>query len=224
MRKLLTLVIFYILSLSASATAPVKSIDIYVLPYYSAQNGKAELVNVYSRIDPLLLENTVDGYQKAVKIVQTKASYVSPMTLLALAARAYDLGFRDEAVFWFYVGQQRLLVVDHVADLSKMQMAEYVGFVQLTKTPILAYAFCDMKKQDDIADKAYEWTKNNPYLALLDNRIASKFKNRQEGLEDAQKMLDKREKEQKTLFNDPKTQAQIKQSRKENNVDAMYCW
>ena len=33
--------------------------------------------------------------------------FVSPMTMFALSARAYDFGLRDEAVKWFYRGQNR---------------------------------------------------------------------------------------------------------------------
>lgn len=221
---LTTLCIAALPALSQSKISPIKSIDIYIMPYYSAENGKATLVNVYSEINDLLLQNTVETYRKAVEIVNNDTNYLTPMTLLALSARAYDLGFRDEAVFWFYVGRQRLLIVDHVASLSKMQMAEYIGFVELLKPAVLGYAFCDFKKQEKLLTKAYEWTKNNPYQTLLNEKIPSKFQNRFEGLADAQKMLEKRHKEQKELFNDSKTQAQIKKSRKENNLDEQYCW
>ncbi|MDO4697715.1 MAG: hypothetical protein Q4A60_03440 [Pasteurellaceae bacterium] len=224
MSKLLTLFIICIISLPLWAGLPIKSIDIYVLPYYSAQNGKAELVNVHPEIDPLLLKNTVDDYKQAVEIVKKEASYITPVTLLALAARAYDLGLRDEAVFWFYVGRKRLLVLDHVAALPTMLMAEFSGFVQLTRVPILAYAFCDTQKQEQILSDAYEWTKKHPYFMLLDPNVPSKFQDRQEGLKDAQKMLDKRQQEQKTAFSDPKMKEKIKQSRKENDLDSQFCW
>ncbi|MBN6710128.1 hypothetical protein JFL47_02585 [Haemophilus haemoglobinophilus] len=222
MYKLFSLItLFFSISVNAEQ---IRSIDIYVLPYYEAQNGKAIMVNIDPNFDHLLLENTTEGYKKVVEIVKNSSGGIHPVLLFALSARAYDLGFRDEAVFWFYVARQRLLVLNHVAELPRMLMAEYNGFNQLVKGHVLAYAFCDMDKQEKILAEAYKWTRDNPYLALLHEDVPSKFSDRQKGLEDAQKMLDKRQQEQKTVFSDPAMIAKIKKSREEMNADKLFCW
>ena len=87
---------------SAADDEKVKSIDIYVTPYYSANAGKAEHVKVYDKIDGLLKSGTLEDFKSAEKIVQDAPQMVTPMTLFVLSARAYDLGLRDDAVFWFY--------------------------------------------------------------------------------------------------------------------------
>ena len=71
--------------------------DVYIKPYYSAENGKAENVFVHKEIDPMLRENTIKGYESAVKFVEENPARISPMTMFTLAARAYDFGLRDEA-------------------------------------------------------------------------------------------------------------------------------
>lgn len=45
----------------------MKTVDIYIKPYYSAENGKAENVFVHKEIDPMLRENTLKGYKSTVK-------------------------------------------------------------------------------------------------------------------------------------------------------------
>lgn len=75
---------------SSISKEPVKSIDIYVKPYYSSEKGKAGNVFVHKQLDPMLRENTLNGYQSAVKFVQENPARISPITLFTLAARAYD--------------------------------------------------------------------------------------------------------------------------------------
>lgn len=62
MYKLFSLIALFF-SISENAER-VRSIDIYVLPYYEAQNGKAIMVNIDPNFDHLLLENTAQGYKR----------------------------------------------------------------------------------------------------------------------------------------------------------------
>ncbi len=70
----------------------------YVKPYYDARDGRLEQINVNKDIDALLLKNTQKDFESAVNIIEKKVDFVSPMTMFALSARAYDFGLRDEAV------------------------------------------------------------------------------------------------------------------------------
>ena len=56
----------FITACSSISKEPVKTMDVYIKPYYSAENGKAENVFVHKEIDPMLRENTIKGYESAV--------------------------------------------------------------------------------------------------------------------------------------------------------------
>ncbi|WP_373778071.1 hypothetical protein [Glaesserella sp.] len=211
-------------SYAQTDAAPVKSIDIYVAPYYSAANGVPEYVQVYTKIDALLMKNTRESFQQAVNIVEADPAFVTPMTMYALAARAYDLGLRDEAVFWYYVGQSRLSMVDHVLDLSKMSMAEYAGFDRLVGAVVNPYAFCRIEKQRELQLKAVNWVKSHPYQALFEASIPSKQQDRQKALADAINNLDKSLADTKAYFDVAKNRAEFELQRQENKVDQRFCW
>ena len=135
----------------------VRSIDIYVTPYYSANAGKVEYVKVYDKIDELLKSGKEEEFKKAEKIVQDASQLVSPITLFVLSARAYDLGLRDDAVFWFYVAKNRAILLREVINLDDGRFFEVksaIGaFIKLICEVVNPYAFCDIKKQQDIAAK-----------------------------------------------------------------------
>ena len=75
---------------STISKEPVKHIDMYVKPYYDARDGQLEQINVNKDIDALLLKNTQKDFESAVNIIEKKVDFVSPMTMFALSARAYD--------------------------------------------------------------------------------------------------------------------------------------
>ena len=77
---------------STISKEPVKHIDMYVKPYYDARDGRLEQINVNKDIDALLLKNTQKDFESAVNIIEKKVDFVSPMTMFALSARAYDFG------------------------------------------------------------------------------------------------------------------------------------
>ena len=152
----------FITACSSISKEPVKTVDVYIKPYYSAENGKAENVFVHKEIDPMLRENTVKGYESAVKFVEENPARISPMTMFTLAARAYDFGLRDEAVTWFYRGQNRLISALYVLDLPKQTVQDNTGFSHVVGQFVNAYAFCDFDKQSRAAENAVKWTIAHP--------------------------------------------------------------
>ena len=100
------------------APQKVNSVDIYVSNLYSASGGVPNYVRVYDAIDGLLMENSVECLQKAIKIIEDAPGLVAPSTLMTVAARAFDLGLKDEATFWFYVGKNRFIVFTEVLDVK----------------------------------------------------------------------------------------------------------
>ena len=146
---------------------PVKHIDMYVKPYYDARDGRLEQINVNKDIDALLLKNTQKDFESAVNIIEKKVDFVSPMTMFALSARAYDFGLRDEAVKWFYRGQNRLITALYVLDLDKLTVSNNTAFGQLVGQHVNPYAFCDLNKQHKASQDAIDWAKNHPYQTVF---------------------------------------------------------
>jgi len=136
---------------SVAGDGKVTSIDIYVTPYYSANAGKAEHVKVYDKIDGLLKSGTLEDFKSAKKIVQDAPQMVTPMTLFVLSARAYDLGLRDDAVFWFYNAKNRAILLREIINLDDGRFFEVksaIGaFIKLVGDVVNPYAFCDLAKQ-----------------------------------------------------------------------------
>lgn len=227
MTLLKTTLISTALLLTACSTiskTPVKTIDIYVKPYYSAENGKAENVFVHKQIDPFLRENTLTGYQSAVKFVEENPARISPMTLFTLAARAYDFGRRDDAVMWFYRGQNRLITALSVLDLPAPTVQDNTGFSHIVGQYINPYAFCDLTKQRKAAEEAIKWTIAHPYEVIFIENLPAKQADRRQALKAAEAGLTARLNEQLTFFNDPAKKAQWEKERRENYVNERFCW
>ena len=53
------------------------------------------------------------------------------MTMFTLAARAYDFGLRDEAVTWFYRGQNRLITALYVLNYQNKRCRIIQGSAML---------------------------------------------------------------------------------------------
>lgn len=201
----------------------VTSVDIYS-QYYSAQGGKADYVRVYNKIDALLMSNKKADYEQAAKIVQADPELVTPMTMAVLSARAYDMGLRDEAIFWYYASTFRLMMLDDVLDISKMKMAEYSELTILLRQFVMPYAMCDFDKQKKTQNKALKWTKENTYEALFLTQLKSKQADRKKAVQEAENNLEKWVKKQQDYMADPKNRQELQKQRKELNTDERFCW
>lgn len=186
----------FITACSSISKEPVKTVDIYIKPYYSAENGKAENVFVHKEIDPMLRENTLKGYKSTVKFLEENPARISPMTMFTLAARAYDFGLRDEAVTWFYRGQNRLITALYVLDLPKQTVQDNTGFSHVVGQFVNAYAFCDFDKQSRAAENAVKWTIAHPYEVVFLPALPAKFADRQKALKESEEKLVQRLQEQ----------------------------
>ena len=213
---------------AAANDGKVRSVDIYVTPYYSANAGKAEFVKVYDKIDDLLKSGKVKDFKKTEKIVQDAPQMVSPITLFVLSARAYDLGLRDDAVFWFYVAKNRAILLRGVIDMEGEKFTDVVAaigaFMKLVGDVVNPYAFCDIKKQQEIADKALEWTKKNAYEAMFSPEFSSPHEDRKAALAKGIEKLESRNKKEKDYFLDKDNLAKFKAMRKQNGTDEKFCF
>ena len=190
----------FITACSSISKEPVKTVDVYIKPYYSAENGKAENVFVHKEIDPMLRENTIKGYESAVKFLEENPARISPMTMFTLAARAYDFGLRDEAVTWFYRGQNRLITALYVLDLPKQTVQDNTGFSHVVGQFV------------------------NAYEVIFLPALPAKFADRQKALKEAEEKLVQRLQEQARFFANPKNKEKWQKERSENFVNERFCW
>nr|WP_314235126.1 cytochrome-c oxidase [uncultured Campylobacter sp.] len=205
----------------------ITSIDIYISPFYSAKDGKPEYVHVYELIDDLLMKNNVASLKKAIKIIEDAPDMVAPTTLMTVAARAYDLGLKDDAVFWFYAGKNRFLTFARVIDIKDEIFRETesanAAFLQLVGNMVNPYAFCDLAKQRDAAARARDWVKAHPYKAIFDEKFPSHFADRATALKAAEDKMDAALLRQDEFFADPAKKADFLAKRKANNADERFC-
>ena len=205
----------------------ITSIDIYVSPFYSAKEGKPEYVHVYEPIDDLLMKNDVPSLKKAIKIIEDAPDMVAPTTLMTVAARAYDLGLKDDAVFWFYAGKNRFLTFARVIDIKDEMFRETesanAAFLQLVGNVVNPYAFCDLAKQRDAAARARDWVKDHPYKAIFSDKFPSMASDRKAALKEVIEKFKADQQKQKQYFADPKNRADYIAERKKYRTDERFC-
>lgn len=212
----------------------VRSVDIYVTPYYSsAAKASKRVVRVDPRIDALLKSDRPEDVVKARDQVLADPALVSPITMMVLASRLYDVGERDDAVFWFYVAKDRYMTVAGVLvgfDRGGMfsggaEVASAMGaFVQLAGPTINSYAFCNVAKQQMLRRKAYDWVVANPYQALFAPELAAKAEDRTALLTAALGKIRGGMEQETAYLADPENIAKLAARRAENKVEAAFCW
>ena len=153
---------------AALAVEAVRQIGVYVQPFYEAARtprGKPK-VSVGKQYNDLLSSNRREDILVARDLIVAKPGVVTPMTMMVLAIRLYDMGLRHEAVFWFYAAKERYVVMTEVLDVKTQALAQADDAVRSFATvagPVInGYAFCDLAKQKEQHAKAIEWWKPIP--------------------------------------------------------------
>jgi hypothetical protein len=215
---------------SALAAEPVRRIAIYVQPYYEAARtpGGQPRVAVGQTYDGLLASNEKEDILAANARVETDPSVVTPMTMMVLAIRLYDVGLRDDALFWFYAAKARYTTLEDVIDIRRSGLIgpsdAVKSFAVLAGPFINGYAFCDRAKQYATNIKAIEWTERNPYRVLFMSQLTAKDGDRAANLRKSiaeQKAYAGRE---RARFDDPKFASEFAANRKKNEADDKFCW
>ena len=148
-------------------------IGIYVQPFYEAARapGGKPQVAVGKQYNDLLGSTRREDILAARDMVVAKPALVTPMTMMVLAIRLYDVGLRDDAVFWFYVAKERYIVMSDVLDVKTQALAQaddaVRSFATLAGPVINGYAFCDLAKQKEQHAKAVDWVEANPYEVMF---------------------------------------------------------
>jgi hypothetical protein len=207
----------------------VTYLPIYVTPFYSGPKKQGELpseVNTgMAEFDKLLKTNNKNDILKVRDLINKDNARVTPMTLFILSARLFDVGEKDEAVFWFYTARDRFRVTQKVGDNIFLATALDTSnsFNELMGPSINGYAFCDIDKQVKTIKAAAAWTKLNPYSTLLLPQIKSPHPDRQKIIDEVVKERINQAAMNEDYFKDPKNKEEIISSRKKNKADEKYC-
>jgi hypothetical protein len=215
----------------AHAADAVKRVAIYVTPYYeSSRNPEgAPRVAIGSKeLDALLASPRVEDIARARDLIATNNRMLTPMTLMVLAIRLYDVGLRDDAVFWFYAAKNRYATLAIVADVRARQLVQVEdavrNFATLAGPVINGYAFCDVGNQQKIAASALQWVIDNPYCALFLPQVPAQPGDRSRNLDRALAELKDSVAKERAYLGQAANVAQLQRQRRENGTDQKYCW
>jgi hypothetical protein len=209
----------------------VRHVGIYVQPYYEAarEPGGTPRVAVGESYSRGLASNKPEDIVAIRDKIVADPKLVTPMTLMVLAIRLYDVGLRDDAVFWFYAAKDRYLTLEHVIDVIPGGLASVAvavrDFTKLAGPFINGYAFCDVTNQQAIRAKALEWVEKNPYEAIFMERLTAKAPgDRRAALRGAVAEVTKMAAEERAYLSIPKNVAEMRDTRAKNGMDEKFCW
>lgn len=215
---------------AALAAEPVKRIDIYVTPYYEAAREPSgnPTVKVHQMFDTLLSSNRREDIAYVRDEISRNNALVTPMTMMVLAIRLYDVGLRDDSVLWFYAAKDRFVTLADVADMKSRELAQVEdavrNFAVLAGPVINGYAFCDVQKQREMRSKALKWVIDNPYKAMFLPQVPALPGDRQENLKKGIAEITKAAATEREYLTKPANIVDLKAKRKQSGADAMYCW
>jgi hypothetical protein len=214
----------------AFAAEPVRHVAIYVEPYYrSAENAdQRPQVAIGAALSGLLASARREDIVEARDKILADPKLITPMTMMVLAIRLYDVGLRDDAVFWFYVAKDRHITLSEVLDIEQSRLtqadAAVRSFATLAGPVINGYAFCDLARQKELRAKALAWVEQNPYQVIFMDRFAAKPGNRGENLAHAIRTARQNVDKEQAYFADPKHVADFYATRSRNEADTKFCW
>ncbi|GGY03994.1 hypothetical protein [Paludibacterium paludis] len=218
-------------SAASAVVMPVKQISLYVLPYYESASspGGRPSVNVgYGIADQRLPSGKQEDILAVRDAIEANPERITPMTIMALAFRLYDVGLRDDAVFWFYVAKNRYATLLQVLDMTApglVQAAEASNaFVLLGGETINGYAFCDIAKQRDIKMRAIAWVEQHPYAPLFFKQLPALPGDRAENLKQSIANLKTFSEKEQQFLDDAKNLEQFQKKRREWHAQEKFCW
>lgn len=209
---------------------PVKHIGVYVLPYYqSAQTPDGvPTVAVAKAFDSRLSSNKPEDILAVRDAVQANPQRITPMTLMVLAIRLYDVGLRDDSVFWFYVAKNRYFAMSGVLNVKSPLLAQAEdavrNFAILVGPFINSYAFCDLQKQRDASQRSIEWVERNPYEVMFMEQLPALPGDRMENLKKSIADIRARAQQEQQYFDDPGNLQDFNKKRVDKHVVEKFCW
>lgn len=229
-RHLIAAAVLLAQPLCAFSAEPVKRVAVYVQPYYEAARapGEPPKVNVGRSVNALLASSRREDILTVRDGIMADSKMVTPMTMMVLAIRLYDVDLRDESVFWFYVAKDRFILLADVLDirsdmLSGVEIA-IKNFNSLAGPIINGYAFCNLEHQKALRNKALDWVESNTYAAMFLPQIPARPGDRATNLRGAIADMRERAAKERAYFDDPNNLESFFNTRKKNEMDAKFCW
>jgi len=151
------------------ALAPM---PIYVTPYYNSQGPKID-VGPFSKE---LTEATAATISALAAKMKQQWDTLPVETMYVLAIRLYDLGLKDDAVYWFYSAQWRGFLyrdtippeaVGGIAAPAFEHLQANKAFHKLAGTHINGYAFGDLPKLQKTLETVKAESAKLPKLAAI---------------------------------------------------------
>jgi len=217
-------------AISSPEIAPVKHIGISVAPYYQAARspGTHPTVSVDKEFDTKLASNHKEDILVVRNAIEFNPQPITPVTLMVLAIRLYDVGLRDDAVFWFYVAKNRYITMSEVLNTKSpelIQIEEAIKSFALLAGPFInSYAFCDLDKQWNAMTQAITWIEQNTYQMIFMEHLPALPGNRAENLRKSiESIKDAAMKEQQYL-SDPNNLEEFQRKRADQHLSEKFCW
>jgi hypothetical protein len=225
-----TLLAVVLAPLEGQAAEPMRQIRIYVQPYYEAARtpGESPRVAIGEQYNRELASNRREDVLAVRDRIAASPGVVTPMTMMVLAIRLYDIGERDEAVFWFYVAKARTVVLSEVLDMRQPGLAQIEdavrNFSTLAGPAINGYAFCDLARQRDAHARAVAWVEAHPYEAMFMTQLPAKPGQRPENYQRGLALIKENAAKERAYFDNPQNVETFLNRRKANDIDIQFCW
>jgi hypothetical protein len=197
-------------------------IDVYITPFYNA-NGPTVEVGQFSK--GLASKSEAEFVATIQKMKQSWNELRFPELYVA-AIRLYELGFRNESIYWFYSAQYRGRVFAGLVDREKMGSIGEPGFElvkatdafhQLVGPFINGFAFGDIDRLASIVTQVQKENKTVPDLEKLYPKVT--FRPRAEWEKTNAEINDGLTKFLETLKDQKAT---IKKTRADNGTEAKF--
>ena len=209
---------------------PVRQVLLNLSPYYvpGATFVATPKVHVDPAYDALLSSNNIADIRKARDAIAANPDLVAPETMMVLAIRLYDVGLRDDAVFWFYAGRDRGLTMDAVLDMRSLTLARRAqllgGFIDAIAPTMDGYALCDVARHQEREDLAIAWVAAHPYKLLGYTGLPARSEDRNAALVEAVTKLREMSAHNRELLSSPELQARLAEARRQSQADVRFCW
>lgn len=191
--------------------------------------AQAQISTGHAALDPLLNAGTREDALKARDIIARQATGIDPVTMMVLAAKLYETGERDEAVFWFYAAKNRYFTFANAVDRAASGQAGSSEEALMTSLnhvlgeTINGYAFCDPAKQQQTARRAIDWVEQNPYARIFDADMVALPGDKQENVQKTLARLREGQAKEAARVNDPAQWQEIKRQRIDKGIEQQYC-
>jgi hypothetical protein len=171
---------------NATNTADPATIDVYITPYYNS-NGPTVAVGQFSAG---LASNDDSDFLATIAKMKTQWQQLSFPELYVGAIRLYDLGYRNDAVYWFYTAQYRGRQFEAFLDPAKVGSMGDPGFelraaadsfFELVGPSINGYAFGDPDRLVKVVREVQSEGREIPDLAAIYPNVTFIDKSQWEG-------------------------------------------